>query len=189
MRAGIIACTIPMESASHAPVEVAQLVIGYLRSFLSIAYLNKAWHAAACGLADLLFLYDSADKVRPDTPSSGGQCSDSDECLEISFTVHLYVGHAGTLITTVKCDHLTTAGFLVKKVREWHKKHLGRSVAESQVQLIIREKCVQKMTTKLVDLADTHNLGEPLIVTAVVPSGRPADIIDNDHDATGERAV
>ena len=148
MRAGIIACTLAMES-----------------------------------------LYDAADKVRPDTPSSGGHCSDSDEFLEISFTVHLYVGHAGTLITTVKCDHLTSAGFLVNKVREWHKKHLGRSVAESQVQLIIRDKCVQKMTTKLVDLADTHNLGEPLIVTAVVPSGRPADIIDNDHDATGERAV
>ena len=41
--------------ASHTPVEVAQLVIGYLRSFRSIAYLNKAWHAAACGLADLLY--------------------------------------------------------------------------------------------------------------------------------------
>ena len=148
MRAGIIACTLAMES-----------------------------------------LYDSADKVRPDTPSSGGQCSDSDECLEISFTVHLYVGHAGTLITTVKCDHLTSAGFLVNKVREWHKKHLGRSVAESQVQLIIRDKWIQKLTTKLMDLAETHNLDEPLSVTAVVPSGRPADIIDNDHDATGERAV
>ena len=187
MRAGIIACTLAMESASHAPVEVAQRVIGYLRSFRSIAYLNKAWHAAACGLADLL-LYDSADKVRPDTPSIGGQCSDSDECLEISFTVHLYVGHAGTLITTVKCDHLTSAGFLVNKVREWYKKNLGRSVAESQVQLLIRDKWIQKLTTKLMDLADTHNL-EPLIVTAVVPSGRPADIIDNDHDATGNRAV
>ena len=78
MRAGIIACTLAMES-----------------------------------------LYDAADKVRPDTPSSGGQCSDSDECLEISFTVHLYVGHAGTFITTVKCDHLTSAGFFVNKVREW----------------------------------------------------------------------
>ena len=55
MRAGIIACTLAMESVSHAPVEVAQLVIGYLRSFRSIAYLNKAWHAAACGLADLLY--------------------------------------------------------------------------------------------------------------------------------------
>ena len=55
MRAGIIACTLAMESASHAPVEVAQLVLGYLRSFRSIAYLNKAWHAAACGLADLLY--------------------------------------------------------------------------------------------------------------------------------------
>ena len=41
--------------ASHTPVEVAQLVIGYLRSFRSIAYLNKAWHAAVCGLADLLY--------------------------------------------------------------------------------------------------------------------------------------
>ena len=41
--------------ASHTPVEVAQLVIGYLRSFRSIAYSNKAWHAAACGLADLLY--------------------------------------------------------------------------------------------------------------------------------------
>ena len=183
MRAGIIACTIPMESASHAPVEVAQLVIGYLRSFLSIAYLNKAWHAAA-----LLFLYDSADEVRPNTPSSGGQCSDSDESLEISFTVHLYVGHAGTFITTVKCDHLTSAGFFVNKVREWYK-NLGRPVAENQVQLIIRDKRIQKLTTKLMDLAHTHNLDEPLIVTAVVPSGRPADIIDNDHDATGERAV
>ena len=173
--------------ASHTPVEVAQLVIGYLRSFRSIAYLNKAWHAAACGLADLL-LYDSADKVRPDTPSIGGQCSDSDECLEISFTVHLYVGHAGTLITTVKCDHLTSAGFLVNKVREWYK-NLGRPVAENQVQLIIRDKRIQQLTTKLMDLAHTHNLDEPLIVTAVVPSGPPADIIDNDHDATGNRAV
>ena len=53
MRAGIIACTLAMES-----------------------------------------LYDAADKVRPDTPSSGGHCSDSDEFLEISCTVHLYVGHA-----------------------------------------------------------------------------------------------
>ena len=41
--------------ASHTPVEVAQLVIGYLRSFRSIAYLNKAWHAAVRGLADLLY--------------------------------------------------------------------------------------------------------------------------------------
>ena len=41
--------------ASHTPVEVAQLVAGYLHSFRSIAYLNKAWHAAACGLADLLY--------------------------------------------------------------------------------------------------------------------------------------
>ena len=165
-----------MESASHAPVEVAQLVIGYLRSFLSIAYLNKAWHAAA-----LLFLYDSADKVRPNTPSSGGQCSDSDESLEISFTVDLYVGHAGTFITTVKCDHLTSAGFFVNKVREWYK-NLGRPVAENQVQLIIRDKRIQQLTTKLMDLAHTHNLDEPLIVTAVVPSGPPAD-------ATGNRAV
>ena len=187
MRAGIIACTLAMESVSHAPVEVAQLVIGYLRSFRSIAYLNKAWHAAACGLADLL-LYDSADKVRPNTPSSGGQCSDSDESLEISFTADLYVGHAGTFITTVKCDHLTSAGFFVNKVREWYKNR-GRPVAENQVQLIIRDKRIQKLTTKLMDLAHTHNLDEPLIVTAVVPSGPPADIIDNDHDATGNRAV
>ena len=41
--------------ASHTPVEVAQLVIGYLRSFRSIAYLNKAWHSAVCGLADSLY--------------------------------------------------------------------------------------------------------------------------------------
>ena len=57
--------------ASHTPVEVAQLVVGYLRSLRSAAYLNKAWHAAVRGLADLLyarFLHSkfSVDMLRDD---------------------------------------------------------------------------------------------------------------------------
>ena len=54
---------------SHTPVEVAQLVAGYLHSFRSIAYLNKAWRAAVRGLADLLcerFLHSTIHKwLRP----------------------------------------------------------------------------------------------------------------------------
>ena len=55
--------------ASHTPVEVAQLVAGYLHSFRSIAYLNKAWRTAVRGLADLLyerFLHSTIHKwLRP----------------------------------------------------------------------------------------------------------------------------
>ena len=105
---------------------------------------------------------------RPSTPSSIGQVSNESEFLQCSFTVDLTtIGANETL--SVKCDQDTSAGFLVHKVKQAHKDR-GRLLHERNIQLVIGTKVVQKLGTKIVELADTHDWNEHLSVMVVLTS-------------------
>ena len=93
----------------------------------------------------------------------------SAERFSISFTVQLYVQPGGTLIRTLQCDHLSSAGFLVQEVRKWYKEKLTKTVAEDHIRLFWDTRPIG-MYTNLWDLINDYavDLNEPLVVTAVV---------------------
>ena len=105
---------------------------------------------------------------RPSTPSSIGQVSNESAFLQCVFTVDLTTMGANETLS-VKCDQDTSAGFLVHKVKQAHKER-GKILLEKNIQLVIGAKVVQELTTKIVDVADTHNWNEHLMVTVVITS-------------------
>ena len=113
-------------------------------------------------------LYEEAERVRPPTPPLSDSSTGSAELFSLSFTVQLYVS-GGTLIRTLQCDCLSSAGFLVQEVRKWYKKR-GDTVAEDHIRFLVGTRPIKRMTTKLFDLINdyAHDLNEPLVVTAVV---------------------
>ena len=72
-------------------------------------------------------------------------------------------------VLSVECDQDTSAGFLVHKVKEAHKER-GKILQchERNLQLVIGTKVVQKLGTKIVELADTHDWNEHLSVMVVL---------------------
>ena len=60
-----------------------------------------------------------------------------------------------------------SAGFLVHKVRQAHKER-GKILHERNIQLVIGTKVVQELTTKIVEIADTHDWNEHLSVMVTV---------------------
>ena len=121
---------------------------------------------------------DAFSSATPGTPSDCGQVSDGSDFLEISFMVDL-VDFAGHKIASIKCDEQTTAGFLVHTVREAYKKR-GRELEEQDVTLVIGTKVdpVQRLSSKIFDLADCHDLTKHLRATVITPHPSSPDEAD-----------
>ena len=114
----------------------------------------------------MLSEYDEFDSLRPPSPPLSDSSTGSAEREAISFPVHLLL-QSGRLICVMRGDCRTSAGRLVHEVKKWYKDS-GCPIKEDQVRLVVGKRIIRSMAVKLLDLFESHNFDDPLVVTAVV---------------------
>ena len=94
---------------------------------------------------------DHDDLGRPSTPSDCGQVSNSSDFFEIKFEVQLKTISGYNIGKPIPCDQDTSAGHLVRMIKERCKSKDGSTRSEKDIHLIIGHTVVdsEHLTTKV----------------------------------------